>query len=123
MSRNGGARTGSQTRFASWTHSPAAQCASTCAALTARPTRWRGAYLEIVEPERLIFTSSALDAQGRPLFEVLTTVTLAEHGGKTTLTVHAKVLSATAQAALHLAGMDAGWAQTLERLQAHVEKR
>jgi uncharacterized protein YndB with AHSA1/START domain len=42
-----------------------------------------GVYLEIVEPERIVFTSAALGADGNPMFEVLTTVTFAEQGGKT----------------------------------------
>ncbi len=33
---------------------------------------------EIVKPERLVFTSAALGADGSPLFEVLTTMTFAE---------------------------------------------
>jgi uncharacterized protein YndB with AHSA1/START domain len=32
-----------------------------------------GVYQEIVEPERLVFTSAALDDEGKPLFEVLNT--------------------------------------------------
>ena len=81
-----------------------------------------GVFNEIVEPERLVFTSGALDAKGNPLFEVLTTVTFAEHGGKTKLTMHAKVMMATAAAAPHLAGMEMGWSQTLDRLAEYVAK-
>ncbi len=75
-----------------------------------------GVYQEIVEPERLVFLSSALDGQGNPLFEVLTTVTFAEHGGKTKLTMHASVTKTTAEAARHIAGMEQGWNQSLDRL-------
>ncbi len=81
-----------------------------------------GVFNEIVEPERLVFTSGALDAKGNPLFEILTTVTFAEHGGKTKLTMHAKVMMATAAAAPHLAGMEMGWSQTLDRLAEYVAK-
>ena len=42
-----------------------------------------GVYHEIVVPERLVFTSAALDENGKPLFEVLNTLTFSEHGGKT----------------------------------------
>jgi uncharacterized protein YndB with AHSA1/START domain len=79
-----------------------------------------GVYQEIVEPERLVFTSAALDEEGNPLFEVLHTVTFAEHGGKTTLTVKARVVRATADAAPYLKGMEAGWTQSLERLGTHL---
>lgn len=53
-----------------------------------------GIYREVVEPERLVFTSAALDEKGNPLFEVLNMVTFAEHGGKT----------------------ERGWSQSLDRL-------
>jgi uncharacterized protein YndB with AHSA1/START domain len=81
-----------------------------------------GVFNEIVEPERLVFTSGALDEKGNPLFEVLTTVTFAEHGGKTKLTLHARVMMATPAGAPHLAGMEMGWSQTLDRLAEYVAK-
>src|SRR5216684_3873158 len=79
-----------------------------------------GVFQEIVEPERLIFTSAALDEKGHPLFEVLNTVTFAEQGGKTTLTLQARVVQSTAAAAPYLEGMEAGWTQSLERLEVYV---
>ena len=79
-----------------------------------------GAYREVVEPGRLVFTSAALDEKGDPLFEVLSTVTLTGQGGGTALTLRARVVKATAEAAPYLAGMEAGWTQTLERLEAYV---
>jgi uncharacterized protein YndB with AHSA1/START domain len=75
-----------------------------------------GIYREIVKPARLVFTGSALDEEGHPLFEVLTTVTFAEQGNKTTVTMHARVVTATAAAAPHIAGMEEGWTQSLQRL-------
>ena len=47
-----------------------------------------GVFREVVEPERLVFTSMALDAAGNPIIDGLTTVTFAEHGGKTKLALH-----------------------------------
>ena len=79
-----------------------------------------GVFHEIVEPERLVFTSSALDQNGEPLFEVLNTVTFAEESGKTRLTVHASVSKVRAEAAQHLAGMELGWSMTLDRLAEEV---
>jgi uncharacterized protein YndB with AHSA1/START domain len=75
-----------------------------------------GVYVEVVEPERLVFTSMALDKDGHAMFENLNTVIFAEHGGRTKLTVHVKVAKSTAQAAPHLAGMEEGWKMTLDRL-------
>ncbi len=79
-----------------------------------------GVYREVIEPERLVFTSAALDEKGNPMFEVLTTVTFAEQGGKTKQILRARVIKSTAQAAPYLAGMEAGWTQSLERLSAFV---
>lgn len=70
-----------------------------------------GVIREVVPPSRLAFTSGL-----EPLFEVLTTVTLSEQHGKTTVKLNARVLRATEEAAPYLAGMEAGWSQSLERL-------
>lgn len=79
-----------------------------------------GVYQEIIEPELLVFTASALDDEGHPLLEVLTTVTFAEQGSTTTLTLHARVVSSTPEGAQHLEGMEAGWTQSLERLGGYL---
>lgn len=67
-----------------------------------------GAYREIVEPERLVFTGVVPDERGEPIFEVLNTVTFVEHGGRTTLTLQALIVRGTAEAARYLEGMEAG---------------
>jgi uncharacterized protein YndB with AHSA1/START domain len=77
-----------------------------------------GVFREVVVPERLVFTNNALDATGQPMIEGLTTVTFAEHEGKTLLTVHDLISQATPEAADALAGMDEGWNQSLDRLAA-----
>src|SRR5277367_5272896 len=46
-----------------------------------------GEFREIVAPERLVFTSGALDEKGNLLFEFLHTVTFAERNEKTWLTI------------------------------------
>jgi uncharacterized protein YndB with AHSA1/START domain len=79
-----------------------------------------GLFNEIVAPERLVLTTAVDDADGNRVLEAHNTVTFAEHGGKTTLTVRARIVKATAAAAPMLAGMEAGWGQSLERLAAHV---
>ena len=56
------------------------------------------------------------------MFEVLTTVTFAEESGKTKQILRARVIKKTAQAAPYLAGMEAGWTQSLERLAAYLAK-
>ena len=76
-----------------------------------------GTFVEVVEPERLIYTAGALhDESGTPGLETHNTVTFDEHDGKTTLTQRIVVTRATAEAADALAGMEIGWSQSLDRL-------
>ena len=79
-----------------------------------------GTFLDIVEPERLVFISSALNSYGEPMFEILNTVTFADEAGKTRLTVHASVSKAKPEAARHLAGMEMGWSMSLDRLAKEI---
>jgi uncharacterized protein YndB with AHSA1/START domain len=79
-----------------------------------------GVYQEIVAPERLVFSAAALDESGQPVLEVLTSVGFAEHRGGTKLTLQARVVRVTAAGAAHLEGMEAGWTQSLDRLEEHV---
>src|SRR5260370_16948722 len=65
-----------------------------------------GIYQEIVESERIVFTNAALDANGDPMFEVLTTVTFAEEGGKTKQILRPRVINKTPHAAHHLAAIE-----------------
>jgi uncharacterized protein YndB with AHSA1/START domain len=77
----------------------------------------KGTFLEIVEPERLVMRAAALVGdQEDVLLEDVTTVTLAEHDGKTLMTVHALVTKATPEAAGALDGMEEGWNQSLDKL-------
>ena len=82
----------------------------------------KGEFTEVVVPERLAFLSGAMDEKGNLLFEVLNIVTFTEQAGKTKLTMHARVVNATAAAAPYLAGMEIGWTQSLERLEAFVTR-
>lgn len=81
-----------------------------------------GVYQEVVEPQRIVFTSVVLDEEGHPLFELLNTVTLVDLGGKTKQTVQARVIMRSDKAAPYLAGMEMGWGQTLDRLAVYVVK-
>jgi uncharacterized protein YndB with AHSA1/START domain len=93
-------------------------------------TLWaRWTFREVVAPERLVFTFSFSDESGglarnpfAPVWprEVLSTLTLAEHDGRTTLTMRAVPLDATPdERQAYLAGhesMRKGWAGTLDKL-------
>jgi uncharacterized protein YndB with AHSA1/START domain len=81
-----------------------------------------GEFREIVEPERLVFVSAALDGAGEPMFENLNTVTFAEHSGKTTITLHTRVIKSTPGALQYLSGMELGWKLTLDKLEAYAKK-
>ena len=79
-----------------------------------------GTFREIVTPERLVFMAVAEDGSGKPHLESLTTAIFEEQGGKTKLTVSAHATGLSPAAPQMLAGMDAGWTQSLEKLDACV---
>jgi uncharacterized protein YndB with AHSA1/START domain len=79
-----------------------------------------GVFRAIVEPERLIFTSVARDSEGRALLDAVTTVSFAEQGARTKLTVEASAVALVAAAERMLDGMEPGWTQSIERLVAHA---
>ena len=80
-----------------------------------------GIFREIVTPERLVFTNCALDRDGNILLDGLTTVTFAEQGEKTKLTVQTRATALVPAAAQYLEGMQAGWEQTLDGLARHAQ--
>jgi uncharacterized protein YndB with AHSA1/START domain len=75
-----------------------------------------GEYREVVAPERLVFTNNAMDMAGNLLLEGLTTVTFADDGGKTRMTLKTRAVGRVPQAPQMLAGMEIGWSQSLDRL-------
>jgi len=79
-----------------------------------------GSYTEVAPPERLSWISVVNDQQGVFSFEILNTVTFAEADGVTTQTLTAWILRREPSADVPLAGMRAGWTQTLEKLARFV---
>jgi uncharacterized protein YndB with AHSA1/START domain len=78
-------------------------------------------YRDIVVPERIVSISTLIDDENHPRFEALHTVTFAEHGGKTMLTLHARAVGIfDPTAAASLDGMEEGWQQTLHRLAEYL---
>lgn len=75
-----------------------------------------GTFKEIIENERLVFTSTYDGEDGIPMLKALNTVTFTETDGKTVLTLHAQVLKATEAVLPALDGMEEGWSQSLEKL-------
>jgi uncharacterized protein YndB with AHSA1/START domain len=79
-----------------------------------------GTFVEVAHPERIAFTSCALDEKGDAIFEIMNTVSFADEGGQTRLSLHARVLSKLPGADPYLKGQKAGWTQSLDRLDAHA---
>jgi uncharacterized protein YndB with AHSA1/START domain len=74
----------------------------------------------VAEPSRLVFTNVPVDKDGNHLMEGETIVTLGEQGGKTTLTVKSHMVGLVPIAPQMLAGMEAGWAQSIDKLEELV---
>jgi len=80
-----------------------------------------GTFTDVTPPERLAFTSAAYAGVGGPfLLEDQTTITFTERDGKTELTLHAVVTRSTPEAADALAGMEAGWSESFDKLADHL---
>jgi uncharacterized protein YndB with AHSA1/START domain len=78
---------------------------------------WKqGVYREIVEPERLVFTYASEDVEGNSGHETLVTVTFADLGGKTKLTLHHAVFESVAERDAH----QGGWTGCLERFAEYL---
>jgi uncharacterized protein YndB with AHSA1/START domain len=75
---------------------------------------FHGVYREIVEQERIVFTAIIDNAPGN---ELVTTVTFAEHGGKTRLTV-----AQTVPTEPYARGQKQGWTESLARLAEYVAR-
>ena len=78
-----------------------------------------GVYREITPPTRIVFTTSVDDA-GVRLLEGHNVVTFEEHGGKTRLTLQAKVSGFTEITRFMVGGFEGGWTQSLEKLEALI---
>ena len=76
----------------------------------------KGVFSEVKPPERLVFSNIAIDKDGNHLLEGETTVILEEQGGKTKLTLHTYAKGLVPLAPQMLAGMEAGWSQSLDKL-------
>lgn len=79
----------------------------------------QGVFREIVEPERIVYDSTADESHpcgaGLPPRSVVT-VTFAEHDGKTTLTLHTRFETEARRDAANAAGYSTSWGESLEKL-------
>ena len=84
----------------------------------------KGIYREIKEPERIVYDSEADESHpcgaGLPP-RSLVTITFAEHGNKTTLTLHTRFETAARLDAANQAGYCISWGEALGRLTTIIE--
>lgn len=83
----------------------------------------RATYREIVEPERLVYEDSFVDAEGNPLEgmpELVVTVLFEEADGKTKVISRTDFASAAALEQVLSMGMEEGFAETWDRLEAYL---
>jgi uncharacterized protein YndB with AHSA1/START domain len=78
--------------------------------------RVQGVYREIVEGQRLVYTWAWVDADGRPGHETLVTVTFADHGGKTLLTLRQALFESVTARDEH----QGGWSTALDCLAEYL---
>jgi uncharacterized protein YndB with AHSA1/START domain len=76
-------------------------------------------YREIIEPERLVFAYAFEDEAGVRGHETIVTVTFADLGGKTSLTVHQAIFESVEVRDDHIRG----WGEALERGAAYAVER
>ncbi|HEY3930778.1 MAG TPA: SRPBCC domain-containing protein [Verrucomicrobiae bacterium] len=81
-----------------------------------------GEFREIVAPEKLVFTSGALDEKGEMIFEFLHTATFTEANGKTKLNLRSRVTKTTDEASKYIGGFEAGMTSSLEKLADFLTK-
>jgi uncharacterized protein YndB with AHSA1/START domain len=75
-----------------------------------------GVYREVVPQQRLAFTHVWLDAKGKPGNETLVTITFADRGGKSELTLHQTGFPSVQARD----GSKLGWNSTLDRLAEYL---
>jgi uncharacterized protein YndB with AHSA1/START domain len=83
----------------------------------------KGEFREVVAPTRLVFTNIAIDTDGSHMLEGLTTVTFAlqaPQGDKTLMTLHTRAVGVVALSAQMLDGMEEGWTESIDKLEAYV---
>ena len=82
-----------------------------------------GKMIEFYPPYRFHMTLAALDGEGKPLFENWNSVFFEEVDGGTMVTLDVHVMMQTPTAPMYLKGMNEGWKQTLDKLEALISNR
>lgn len=79
-----------------------------------------GRFVAVEEPERLVMRTWVRREDGTTWFDVEQSFRFEEMDGQTRLHLDAVVIEAGADALGPLTGMEAGWTQSLDKLEAHV---
>ncbi len=79
-------------------------------------------FQEIDPPNRLVWTMDAVSLAGQTLLKTRTTITMKDEGGKTRLIIVSEGHGLVPEAVQMLAGMEAGWNQSIDKLAGHVAK-
>jgi uncharacterized protein YndB with AHSA1/START domain len=89
-----------------------------------RDAPMRGVFQEIDPPKRLVFTNNAVDLDDNIVLNGLTTVTFEDiGGGKTRMHFHTKAEGTLPQVVFMLQGMEAGWTQSFDKMDAMFAHR
>jgi len=81
-----------------------------------------GKFQEIINLEKIVFTSAALDKNGKHLFEVLNTISFIEEGNKTKLTLHFVFSKITDEGAPYIGGAEIGWNMSIDKLADYIHE-
>jgi uncharacterized protein YndB with AHSA1/START domain/ketosteroid isomerase-like protein len=81
-----------------------------------------GVFDEFVPHERIVFTTFVDLPDGTRALQAHNTVTFEENGRRTKVTLHASAVGFTDFSRNMLAGMEAGWSQSLDKLVAHAAR-
>jgi uncharacterized protein YndB with AHSA1/START domain len=76
----------------------------------------QGVYRQVAPPGLLEFTNDAVDKDGTVLLKGLTRVVFEEDGLKTRMVLTTRAVANVVFARAYLAGMEAGWGQSIDRL-------
>jgi len=82
----------------------------------------RGEIKQLEPPRLLSFNLDVVDQENRIIISTLNTVQFTDLEGRTRVSVHAQALGHAAEAGPHMAGMEAGWGQTIDRFSDYIRK-
>lgn len=83
----------------------------------------QGVIQEFIPGARLSFSNSAVDATGKLLLDGVTTVSFKAESGGTRVTVHSRMRGLVPEAPQMLAGMEAGWSGSLDKLDTYLREQ